>query len=101
MTLIINMSTGTRRPVVVVGNKVDLLPADGKNHLQRVKDSLIAAIEKTDLGRANIRHVALVSGYTGFGIESLITKIQHSWGTKGLSYSFELECCFQIRSYIL
>ncbi|XP_071515686.1 nitric oxide-associated protein 1 [Panulirus ornatus] len=77
---------GTRRPVVIVGNKVDLLPADGKNHLQRVKECLIAAIEKTDLGRANIRHVALVSAHTGFGIESLITKIQHSWGTKGDIY---------------
>ncbi|KAG7156938.1 Nitric oxide-associated protein 1-like [Homarus americanus] len=74
---------GTRRPVVVVGNKVDLLPADGKNHLHRVKKSLVAAVEKTDLGRANIRHIALVSAHTGFGIESLITKIQHSWGTKG------------------
>ncbi|XP_042203104.1 nitric oxide-associated protein 1-like isoform X2 [Homarus americanus] len=77
---------GTRRPVVVVGNKVDLLPADGKNHLHRVKKSLVAAVEKTDLGRANIRHIALVSAHTGFGIESLITKIQHSWGTKGDVY---------------
>ncbi|XP_069938373.1 nitric oxide-associated protein 1 isoform X3 [Cherax quadricarinatus] len=77
---------GTRRPVVVVGNKVDLLPADGKNHLHRIKESLTAAIAKTDLGRANICHVALISSQTGFGIESLITKIHNSWGTKGDIY---------------
>lgn len=77
---------GTRRPVVIVGNKVDLLPADGRNHLRRIKDSLTAAVESTSLGRANIKHVALVSAHTGFGIESLITKVQNSWGTKGDVY---------------
>ncbi|XP_069166697.1 nitric oxide-associated protein 1-like isoform X1 [Procambarus clarkii] len=77
---------GTRRPVVVVGNKVDLLPADGKNHLRRIEDSLAAAIDKTDLGRANIRHTVLVSAQTGFGIEDLITKIHNTWDTKGDIY---------------
>lgn len=73
--------------MVVVGNKVDLLPADGRNHLQRVKNSLIAAIEETPLSQASIKHLALVSAHTGYGIESLITKIQKSWGTKGLASS--------------
>ncbi|KAK4316877.1 hypothetical protein Pmani_012008 [Petrolisthes manimaculis] len=77
---------GTKRPVVVVGNKVDLLPADGKNHLERVSKALVAAVEKTDLGRANIRHYTLVSAQTGFGIESLITKIQNIWSVKGDIY---------------
>lgn len=77
---------GPRKPVVVVGNKVDLLPADGSNHLSRVKNSLIAAIEETPLSQASIKHVALVSARTGFGIESLITKIQKFWATKGDIY---------------
>ncbi|XP_068220839.1 nitric oxide-associated protein 1 [Palaemon carinicauda] len=77
---------GTRRPVVVVGNKVDLFPADDVNHLQRIKESFKAAIDKTSLGRCNIKHIALVSAVTGFGIESLITSIQTSWGTKGDIY---------------
>ncbi|XP_066982348.1 nitric oxide-associated protein 1 isoform X7 [Macrobrachium rosenbergii] len=77
---------GTRRPVVVVGNKVDLLPADDVNHLQRIKESLKAVIDQTSLGRCNIKHIALVSAFTGFGIESLITKIQTSWGIKGDIY---------------
>ncbi|XP_064113188.1 nitric oxide-associated protein 1-like isoform X2 [Macrobrachium nipponense] len=77
---------GTRRPVVVVGNKVDLLPADDVNHLQRIKESLKAVIDQTSLGRCNIVHIALTSAITGFGIESLITKIQTSWGVKGDIY---------------
>ncbi|XP_066982339.1 uncharacterized protein [Macrobrachium rosenbergii] len=77
---------GTRRPVVVVGNKVDLLPADDVNHLQRIKESLKAVIDQTSLGRCNIKHIALVSAFTGFGIESLITKIQTSWGIKGSGF---------------
>ena len=72
---------------MVVGNKVDLLPADGKNHLQRVKNSLTAAINETPLVQASIKHLALVSAHTGYGIESLITKIQKSWSTKGLASS--------------
>lgn len=77
---------GTQKPVVVVGNKVDLLPADGINHLRRVKHSLIRAIEKTPLSQSFIKHVALVSAHTGYGIESLITHIQGSWATKGNIY---------------
>lgn len=77
---------GTSRPIMIVGNKVDLLPADGKNHLQKVKDSLVATIEKTPLSRASIVHLALVSAHTGYGIESLITKIQKYWSTKGDIY---------------
>ncbi|XP_045130401.1 nitric oxide-associated protein 1-like isoform X2 [Portunus trituberculatus] len=77
---------GTSRPVMIVGNKVDLLPSDGKNHHQKVKDSLIASIEKTPLSQASIKHVALVSAHTGYGIESLITKIQKYWSTKGDIY---------------
>ncbi|KAK8399302.1 hypothetical protein O3P69_003431 [Scylla paramamosain] len=77
---------GTSRPIMIVGNKVDLLPADGKNHLQKVRESLIAVIEKTPLSKASIKHLALVSAHTGYGIESLITKIQKYWSTKGDIY---------------
>lgn len=75
--------SGYRRPVVIVGNKVDLLPADGSNYLKRIEECLISAVNKTELGRANIKHTALVSAHTGYGVERLITKIQNSWGVKG------------------
>ncbi|MPC65499.1 hypothetical protein E2C01_059634 [Portunus trituberculatus] len=45
---------------MIVGNKVDLLPSDGKNHHQKVKDSLIASIEKTPLSQASIKHDLLI-----------------------------------------
>lgn len=77
---------GYRRPVVIVGNKVDLLPADGSNYLKRIEECLISAVNKTELGRANIKHTALVSAHTGYGVERLITKIQNSWGVKGDVY---------------
>ncbi|CAL4063466.1 unnamed protein product, partial [Meganyctiphanes norvegica] len=77
---------GTKRPVIIVGNKADLLPADGPHHLERVLDSLTAAVENTDLGRANIKYVTLVSAINGYGIESLITKIHKSWGISGDIY---------------
>ena len=80
-------------PLMIVGNKVDLLPSDGKNHLQKVKESLIAAIEKTPLRKASIKHLALVSAHTGYGIESLITKIQKYWSTKGLQVYDDLLTC--------
>ncbi|XP_067013589.2 nitric oxide-associated protein 1 isoform X2 [Anabrus simplex] len=73
---------GTRRPVVVVGNKVDLLPADGPSFLEHVTTCLETSLNQTSLATANIRHVALVSAATGFGVEELITKLHNIWDYK-------------------
>lgn len=35
---------GTKRPIFVVGNKVDLLPQDSKGYLSHIKDCLETAI---------------------------------------------------------
>ncbi len=77
---------GTKRPVCVVGNKVDLIPKDSKGYLDHIKKCLITELEKTGVDRANIKHVSLISATTGFGVEELITKIQNSWGTRGDVY---------------
>ena len=77
---------GEKRPVCVVGNKVDLLPQDSKGYLKHISNSLIQELEKSGMHRANIKHVCLVSAQTGYGIEDLITKIQHSWGVRGDIY---------------
>lgn len=77
---------GSKRPVCVVGNKVDLIPKDSKGYLNQMKQSLIMELEKCGLNRANIKHVSLISATTGYGVEQLITKIQNSWGYRGDVY---------------
>jgi GTP-binding protein EngB required for normal cell division len=77
---------GHKRPVCVVGNKVDLLPKDSRGYLNHITKCLVQELEKSGMNRANIKHVCLVSAQTGYGIESLITKIQNSWGVRGDVY---------------
>lgn len=69
--------------VFVVGNKVDLLPQDSKHFFTHVEDCLSKAIERTGIKKENIRHVALVSAKTGYGIEELINKLHKIWKYKG------------------
>jgi len=76
---------GTKRPVLVVGNKVDLLPKDSPGYLQNIEKSLVRCLE-TNLKRANVKDVCLASATTGYGIEQLITKIQNLWGFQGDAY---------------
>lgn len=98
---------GHKRPVVVVGNKVDLIPKDRPGitseksktkvkcyrelppttgHIERIKSSLKTWISQSGLNAANVKHICLVSAVTGYGIESLVTKIQTSWGYQGDVY---------------
>lgn len=77
---------GTKRPVCVVGNKVDLIPQDSRGYLDHMKKCLVNELEKSGIRRANIKHVSLISATTGFGVEELITKIQNSWGLQGDVY---------------
>lgn len=77
---------GKKRPVIVVGNKIDLIPQDSRGYLDHVKKCLVNELEKSGLSRANVKHVSLVSATTGYGVEELITKIQHVWAMKGDVY---------------
>lgn len=74
---------GTKRPILVVGNKVDLLPVDGKGFLQRVRRSLLANVKLSGFGMANVKDVCLISAKTGFGIEDLITRLHSIWKYNG------------------
>ncbi|KAL0850650.1 hypothetical protein ABMA28_012403 [Loxostege sticticalis] len=74
---------GTERPIIVVGNKVDLLPGDSFGYLKRIKESLLIEISKTKLAEANIKHVALISAKTGYGVEDLISVMFKEWLYKG------------------
>ncbi|XP_053601970.1 nitric oxide-associated protein 1 [Plodia interpunctella] len=74
---------GTERPIILVGNKVDLLPGDSVGYLKRVKLSLIEEIKKTRLGEANIKYIGLISAKTGYGVEDLISAMFKTWLYKG------------------
>lgn len=77
---------GEKRPVVVVGNKVDLLPQDSKSYLSHIRRSLEAAIIDSGLSKANIKYVGLISSQTSFGIEDLITSLYKIWPNRGNVY---------------
>ncbi|XP_078145256.1 nitric oxide-associated protein 1 [Centroberyx gerrardi] len=76
---------GTNKRVVVLGNKVDLLPGDSAGYLQRVRRQLTRYCADAGLGR-QVRDVQLISAKTGYGIENLISSLQRAWGYKGDVY---------------
>ncbi|XP_055614065.1 nitric oxide-associated protein 1 [Uranotaenia lowii] len=77
---------GPKRSVIVVGNKVDLLPKDCPGYLDNIRIHLTKTLEKAGFERNNIKHVSLISATTGFGVEELITKLHNVWGTRGDVY---------------
>ncbi|XP_044249091.1 nitric oxide-associated protein 1 [Drosophila takahashii] len=78
---------GTKRPVFLVGNKVDLLPRDSNVYLQHIKDSLMREFVKHGGGDGlNVKNVSLISAKTGYGIEELITQLHKTWAYKGDVY---------------
>ncbi|XP_016985976.1 nitric oxide-associated protein 1 [Drosophila rhopaloa] len=78
---------GAKRPVFLVGNKVDLLPRDSNIYLQHIKDSLQREFIKHGGGDGlNIKNVSLISAKTGYGIEELITQLHKKWAYNGDVY---------------
>lgn len=78
---------GERKNIVVLGNKVDLLPGDSQNYLKRIKEQLFEYCVKEGIYTGNnIKDVNLVSAKTGYGIENLISSLQKSWKYKGDVY---------------
>lgn len=75
---------GRKRPLYIVGNKVDLLPKDGKGYLNRVLETLVKSCR--DVGLYDdmlVKETVLVSAKTGYGIEELVTKLMVEWSRKG------------------
>ncbi|XP_055905118.1 nitric oxide-associated protein 1 [Eupeodes corollae] len=77
---------GDKRPIFVIGNKVDLLPKDSPGYLDHIKSCLKDEIVKSGLNAMNIKNVSLISAKTGYGIEELITQLQKIWAHKGDVY---------------
>lgn len=72
--------------VLVVGNKVDLLPADCRGHLGRLRQRLAAACARAGLRGAALVDIRLVSAKTGYGVEGLVSRLQRSWKCAGDVY---------------
>ena len=84
---------GPNKRILLVGNKVDLLPADSKDYLKRVEQSMLQtfkekcaryfrenAIESNEeFLMPEIASTVLISARTGFNVEWLITKIYSFW----------------------
>ncbi|XP_034266773.1 nitric oxide-associated protein 1 [Pantherophis guttatus] len=86
---------GTDAHVFVLGNKVDLLPADSPKYLKHLQELLLKNCADAGLvdlsqplGTPNQRiiDVHLISAKTGYGIETLISKLQKSWKLNGDVY---------------
>lgn len=70
---------GADKPVVLVGNKIDLIPGDSRGWLHNAEKMLRESFP----AHVNVIHTELISAKTEYGIESLITKLHSLWNTKG------------------
>jgi nitric oxide-associated protein 1 len=75
---------GPNRPIIIVGNKVDLIPKDHPNYLNHIKNCLEKEANK--MGFQNIKNISLISAKTGYGVEELINKLHNIWEYKGDVY---------------
>lgn len=77
---------GQNKQIVILGNKVDLLPRDADNYLQRIKRQLAQNCADAGIPTSDLKDIHLISAKTGYGIENLITRLQMSWKYKGDVY---------------
>ena len=79
-------NVGKKTPLVIVGNKIDLIPKDGHGHHNRILARLEDECRQAGLYDGNsVKHTCLVSAKTGYGIEQLINKLLHHWRDDGMS----------------
>lgn len=76
---------GPRQPVLVVANKVDLLPCDTPGYLARVKTCVEQNLKDVGLVHG-VKGVCLISAKTGYGVEDLISQLHNVWRMKGDVY---------------
>ncbi|TFK01493.1 synaptotagmin-A-like [Platysternon megacephalum] len=91
---------GAGSNILVVGNKVDLLPGDSPDYLKRFRKQLLRSCARVGIlpavqgsggqvgrtGSQNLVDVHLISAKTGYGVEKLISKLQRSWKCNGDVY---------------
>ena len=73
--------------VLVVGNKVDLLPRgkDG-NFWKRLRDMILEECQRSSLGGRRVLGVEFTSVKTGEGLETLANTVMEIWGNRGDVY---------------
>ncbi|XP_072476957.1 nitric oxide-associated protein 1 [Notamacropus eugenii] len=95
------------KQLIVLGNKVDLLPADGPGYLRRLRERLWDECARAGLQPAPrkakrtgagapgagparpgcvVQDVLLLSAKTGYGVEEMISALQRSWRYRGDVY---------------
>ncbi|XP_019389775.1 PREDICTED: nitric oxide-associated protein 1 [Crocodylus porosus] len=83
--------------VMVLGNKVDLLPPDSRDYLKHFRKQLLHSCAQAGIhpvvkgvsnlaGRQHLVDMHLISAKTGYGVEELISKLQRSWKCNGDVY---------------
>lgn len=79
---------GPAKRIIVVANKLDMLPLEGKPrlHLEDLHTFVWHQCKQHDLQDANIKDVCLISTKTGFGIPKLVDQILEHWDEKGDVY---------------
>lgn len=82
----LNELLGPKRPIFIVGNKVDLIPRDHPDYLNHITKCLKNEAVKMGFDQKHIKGISLISAKTGYGIEELITKLHHTWEYKGDVY---------------
>uniref|UniRef100_A0A674P6W0 Nitric oxide associated 1 n=1 Tax=Takifugu rubripes TaxID=31033 RepID=A0A674P6W0_TAKRU len=76
---------GTNKHIIVLGNKIDLLPMDSPNYLQRIRRHLTQCCHDAGFG-TQLADIHLISAKTGYGVEALVSSLQRSWKYKGDVY---------------
>ena len=66
---------GRDRRVLVVVNKIDLLPKDGNNFLNRIRKTISENLESALSRRVHPEDIILISAKTGFNVDSLVSSI--------------------------
>ncbi|RCI02537.1 hypothetical protein CU098_011589 [Rhizopus stolonifer] len=61
--------------ILLAANKVDILPASARRHEQRIRDWILHHVKSLGLPTQQIRSVTLISAKKGWGVPSLMRKI--------------------------
>lgn len=77
---------GHNKHIVILGNKVDLLPGDSENYLSRIKKRLGQYCADAGISAGDSKDIHLISAKTGYGIEKLVSRLQMLWRYKGGVY---------------
>ncbi|KAG5270212.1 hypothetical protein AALO_G00190030 [Alosa alosa] len=77
---------GRNKHILILGNKVDLLPGDSQNYLSRIKKRLVQYCAEAGVPAGDATDVHLISAKTGYGIEKLVSRLQLLWRYKGDVY---------------